>query len=148
MPTPDRRLTRGQLAARAGVNPETVRYYEQRGLLPAPPRSPGGYRLYTGETVRRLRFIKRAQELGFTLAEIHDLLSLRAGPSPTRADVRRRAQEKIEEIEAKLHDLTSMKQTLESLVRACHGDGPAEDCPIVQALDGTAPSPTPSTRLP
>ena len=85
-------LTIGHLAKEAGVNLETVRYYERRGLLPRPPRSPSGYRLFPAESRKRLRFIRRAQELGFSLREIRELLSLRLAHSTDGAAVRRRAE--------------------------------------------------------
>lgn len=131
-------LTRGQLARRAGIHPETVRYYEQRRLLPKPRRSARDYRLYDAEAVRRLHFIKRAQKLGFTLDEIGELLSLRATPEASHAEVRHHALEKIEAVEAKLRDLTRIKQTLKALVQACHEGGSDEACPILQALDFSA----------
>ena len=98
-------LTIGHLAKEAGVNLETVRYYERRGLLPRPPRSPSGYRLFPAESRKRLRFIRRAQELGFSLREIRELLSLRLAHSTDGAAVRRRAEAKLADIEAKLANL-------------------------------------------
>lgn len=136
---------RGQLARRAGIHPETVRYYEQRRLLPTPRRSASGYRLYDAETVRRLHFIRRAQELGFTLEETRELLSLRADPTTASAEVRERALEKIEAVEAKLRDLARIKETLEALVQACHAGGSGEACPILQALDLSASALHPPT---
>lgn len=128
-------LTIGRLAREAGVNLETVRYYERRGLLPRPPRSASGYRLFPVEAARRLRFIRHAQELGFSLAEIRDLLSLRVSPTAKRTDVRRRADAKIANIEAKIRSLESMKRTLRNLVNTCHGCGPVAECPILESLD-------------
>ena len=93
-------LTRGELAQQGRVNSETVRYYERRGLLPKPPRTPSGYRAFSSEAVRRVRFIKRAQGLGFSLKEIKALLTLRIDPRRSCGDVRTRAEAKIEEIEA------------------------------------------------
>jgi len=128
-------LTRGEVAERTGVNIETVRYYEQRGLIPAPSRSPAGYRKYTDDYVERIRFIKRAQELGFTLKEIVELLSLRVDPDSDRADVRRRAEAKTADIEEKILDLQRMRNALISLVATCDGCGPASDCPILDAME-------------
>lgn len=99
-------LTIGRLAKQAGVNLETVRYYERRGLLPRPPRSASGYRLFPAEAARRLRFIRRAQELGFSLKEIRELLSLRVSRTTTSAVIRTRAEAKVADIEAKIRSAT------------------------------------------
>ena len=128
-------LTIGRLARAVGVNLETVRYYERRGLLPKPPRSGSGYRLFPAEAKGRLRFIRRAQELGFSLGEIRELLSLRVAPTAKSADVRRRAQAKITDIEAKIRSLRSMKKALRELTQTCSGCGPVRDCPILESLD-------------
>lgn len=132
-------LSIGALAKQAGVNLETVRFYERRGLLPDPPRTESGYRMYPSEAVRRLRFIKRAQELGFSLNEIDELLALRSSPRGSSAEVRRRAEAKIEDIEAKLRTLQSMKRTLQKLASSCAGCGPASECPILESLDREKP---------
>lgn len=132
-------LTVGMAARRAGVRVATLHYYERRGLLPRAPRTSGNYRMYDEEAVRRLRFIKRAQELGFTLDEIGDLLSLRASPGAGCADVRRRAEDKIRDVDAKLRTLVSMREALADLVAACSGEGPVTDCPILDTLDREAP---------
>src|SRR5688572_27027868 len=95
-------LTIGQLAKRAGVNLETIRYYERRGLLSEPPRRASGYRQYRPDVVARIRFIKRAQELGFSLNEIHELLSLRVEAATVCSDVKQRAEAKVAEIEQKM----------------------------------------------
>ena len=131
-------LTIGKVARQAGVGIETVRFYEREGLLEQPTRRESGYRQYSEDVVARLKFIKRAKELGFTLKEIRDLLSLRIDPDATRADVRQRAQEKIADIEAKVRDLQRMKDALLRLTASCHGTGPLEGCPIIGALDGSA----------
>ena len=128
-------LTIGRLARAVGVNLETIRYYERRGLLPKPPRSGSGYRLFPAEAKRRLRFIRRAQELGFSLGEIRELLSLRVAPTAKSADVRRQAQAKITDIEAKIRSLQSMKKALRELTQTCSGSGPVRDCPILESLD-------------
>ena len=127
-------LTIGELAKRGGVNLETVRYYERRGLLPKPPRSSANYRLYPSDTVRRIRFIKQAQELGFTLKEINELLVLRLAPGSTQAKVRERAAAKVADIEEKISQLRSMKRALERLTATCCGDGAASECPILESL--------------
>ena len=129
-------LTIGQIARRAGVGVETVRFYERQGLLEEPERRESGYRQYTEEVVYRLRFIRRAKELGFTLKEIRELMAFRRDPSATRADVRQQAKAKIADIEAKIRDLQRMKEALHKLTASCRGHGPASGCPILEALDG------------
>ena len=128
-------MTRGKVALRAGVNVETVRYYEQRGLIPEPPRTASGYRQYTEDYVERIRFIKRAQELGFTLEEIKELLSLRVDPETDRGEVKQRAAAKIVDIEKKISDLERMKRQLKRLVTSCSGRGPTSECPILEAIE-------------
>lgn len=128
-------LTIGQLAKRADVGVETVRFYERQGLLAEPDRKPSGYRQYDEEVVQRLQFIRRAKELGFTLNEIKDLLSLRLDPSTTCADVKRRAEEKIDDIEAKVLTLQRMKKALVKVTNACRGRGALSECPILECLD-------------
>lgn len=127
-------MTRGEVADRAGVNRETVRYYEQRGLIPEPPRTDGDYRTYTEDYVERIRFIKRAQELGFTLNEIEELLTLRVDPEMDCGAVKQRAEAKIADVEAKIHDLERIRAALASLATACSGHGPTSDCPILEAM--------------
>ena len=128
-------LTIGHLAKEAGVNLETVRYYERRGLIPKPPRSQSGYRLYPAEAARRLRFIQRAKELGFSLREIKELLSLRVSPRTSRAEIQQRAEGKIADIRAKIQSLHSIEKSLRKLTKACGGCGPVSDCPILGSLD-------------
>lgn len=132
-------LTIGQVAKRAGVGVETVRFYEREGLLEEPIRRSSGYRQYAEDVVARLRFIRRAKELGFSLKEIGDLLALRIDPKATRADVRRQAEAKIADIEAKINDLQRMKSALEKLTVSCRGHGPVKGCPILEALDQSPP---------
>ena len=129
-------LSIGALAKEAGVNLETVRFYERRGLLPRPPRTESGYRMYPSEAVARLHFIKRAQELGFSLNEVEELLTLRLASRGTSAQVRRRAEAKVADIKAKIRTLTSMKRTLQKLTKACPACGPASECPILESLEG------------
>ena len=131
-------LTIGEVAKRSGVHVETLRYYERRGLVEEPPRSPSNYRAFPEETVRRVRFIKRAQELGFTLEEINDLLSLRAAPKARCGDVRQRAKTKLDDIDEKMRTLRRMKKALAGLVAQCSGRGPVTDCPILEAIDEKA----------
>jgi MerR family copper efflux transcriptional regulator len=128
-------LTIGHLAREAGINLETVRYYERRGLLPKPPRSASGYRLFPTDAARRLRFIRRAQELGFSLKEIRELLSLRVSRTTTSRDIRARAEAKIADIDAKIRSLESMKKTLRKLTNVCEGCVPVAECPILESLD-------------
>ncbi|GAC1529039.1 MAG: Hg(II)-responsive transcriptional regulator [Polyangiales bacterium] len=130
--------TIGALARDAGVHVETVRYYERRGLLKQPRRG-AGWRRYDEAALHALQFVKRAQELGFSLDEVADLLSLRSSSSErTCMRVRARAEAKLADIDAKLRDLASMRATLERLTRACPSDGPAGRCPILGAI-GAAP---------
>lgn len=125
----------GELAQRAGVNLQTVRYYERRGLLEDPRGRGAGYREYGEATLERLRFIKRAQELGFTLSEIGELLALRVDPTTTAGTVKARAAEKIVEIETKLRDLERIRHALVHLSGECRGGhGPVGDCPFLDAL--------------
>src|SRR5437899_6524201 len=114
-----RTMTIGQVARRAGVGVETVRFYERKGLLAEPARKASGYRQYEEGEVARLRFIRRAKELGFTLKEIADLLALRLGPDNTCAAVRQRAQAKLADIEARILDLQRIRQALIGLTASC-----------------------------
>lgn len=127
-------ITTSELAKQGGVNLQTIRYYERTGLLPKPPRSGSGYRQFSPDSVRRVRFIKRAQELGFSLKEIKELLALRIAPGSTRADVRKRAEAKIADIEGKVQHLRDMKKALVRLTDACCENGPASECPILESL--------------
>ena len=126
----------GAVANQAAVNIQTVRYYERRGLLAKPPRTESNYRLYSEDSVRRVRFVKRAQELGFSLKEIKELLALRINSRGTRSHVRERTEAKIADIEEKIRSLRAMKKTLTRLTAACcGGGGSVSDCPILEALD-------------
>ncbi len=127
--------TIGAVAKQANVHVETLRYYERRGLLAHPLRSVANYRLYPAETARRVRFIKHAQALGFSLKEIRELLALRAAPQARCADVRVRAEAKIAAIDVKIRALHAMKKALAKLVTECAGRSPITDCPILEALD-------------
>jgi MerR family mercuric resistance operon transcriptional regulator len=128
-------LSIGQVACQTGVGVETVRYYERRGLLEKPPRKGSGYRQYPPEAVLRLRFIKKAKEVGFSLKEIKELLSLRLDATATCEDVKGRAEAKILDIEQKIQGLQKMKQALTDLTAACSEDGPVSECPILQMLE-------------
>jgi len=125
----------GQAAALAGVSIQTMRFYERVGVLSAPSRRPSGYREYSEEAVRLIRFIKRAQQLGFSLDEAKALAELRHAPGRNRLVVRRRAQEKLAEINDRVHQLRAIRRALTSLIRdCCAGGGTA--CEILEALDG------------
>lgn len=128
-------FTTGQVAKHANVNIETIRYYERRGLIPEPPRRESGYRQYPHDTVGRIRFIKRAQELGFSLKEIQELLSLRLDPSTPAIEVRNKTEAKVRDIEAKIDTLQKMKHALLHLIHQCDGHGTVDDCPIIAALE-------------
>ncbi len=128
----------GEVAKQAGVNLQTIHYYERRGLLPRPPRTESNYRAYPAEAVLRVRFVKRAQELGFTLKEIKELLSLRAAPRTRCADVRERAETKVRDIDDKVRTLQAMRRALTKLIGECSGSGPVSQCPILEALDSEA----------
>ncbi|HEY9478555.1 MAG TPA: heavy metal-responsive transcriptional regulator [Gemmatimonadaceae bacterium] len=133
-------LTIGELAGAVGVNVQTVRYYERRGLLPKPKRRASGYREYLTSDVARLEFIRRAQALGFTLSEIQQLLALRVDPRTTPEDVHRHVEEKIAGVESKISDLTRISSALKKMAAACHTHGALGDCPFLEALeaeDGT-----------
>jgi MerR family mercuric resistance operon transcriptional regulator len=130
-----RLLKIGQVAAQGGVNLQTIRYYEREKLLPESPRLSSGYRVFSDDAVRRVRFIKRAQQLGFTLAEIRELLSLRVDSNSDRSAVRALAKRKISEIEQKIHTLEAMKIALRHLTDKCSGMGPASECPILESID-------------
>ena len=127
-------MTRGDVAERAGVSRETVRYYEKRELIPKPPRTAAGYRQYTDEYVERIQFVKRAQELGFTLKEINDLLSLQADPAISSSQVKQQAEEKVANVDEKIRDLRRIKDALTSLLASCDGNQPTADCPIMEAM--------------
>src|SRR6266436_1454834 len=126
-------LTIGQLAKQASVKSTTVRYYERRGLLLAPSRSVAGYRLYPDESLRRLRFIKHAQDLGFTLKEIIDLLAL-TGMKRSSADVCALTRTKISSVDDKIRQLKALKKQLQHLTASCTRKGTAEDCVIMKRL--------------
>ena len=128
-------LTIGRLAAQAEVHVETVRYYERRGLMPAPPRLESGYRAYPPESLTRIRFIKSAQALGFTLEEIKHLLALRMHADSNCEQVRRQAEQKLTEIAQKIEMLRHLQQALTNLAAACVQDGPQGECPILEALE-------------
>lgn len=123
--------TIGKLAQAAGVNIETIRYYQRIGLITEPPRPASGYRLYPSDTVDRLHFIQRAKELGFTLVEIAELLKLDQGNCKETRDL---ALHKLEAIQGRIRDLESMQKVLQALVDSCKDTDTSQACPIIQAL--------------
>lgn len=129
-------LTRGQLARRCGIGPETIRFYERRGLIPKVPRSSGGYRCFDQHAVDRLVFIRRAKELGFSLPEIGELLALHDDPGGDRGEVKTITTAKLREIEAKIEALERMRSVLAELAAQCSGHGTVSGCPIIEALAG------------
>lgn len=140
-------LTIGALAKRAGVGVETVRFYERRGLVRRPPRTRSGYRSYPEEAVRRIRFIRNAQALGFTLQEVKDLLELRVAAGTSCAAVRSRASAKVADVKKRLADLDRIRVALERLIAVCPGRGALADCTILEALDSAGVG-VPGSRTP
>lgn len=128
-------LSSGQVAEHAGIGVEALRFYERKGLVPEPPRSRNGYRRFPPETVGRIRFIRRAQEVGFSLRETAELLALRVDPEVDCADVRRRALAKLREVEEKIRDLERVRVTLSDLADACVHRQASAECPILEALE-------------
>jgi MerR family mercuric resistance operon transcriptional regulator len=129
-------VTIGKIAKEAGVGIETVRFYERQGLIDPPPRTDSGYRLYPADTVAKIRFIRNAKQLGFSLKEIAELLTLHDAPNATKGEVKQRTQAKIAEIETKIMELTRMKKILTDLAASCSGQGSLEGCPIMKAMEG------------
>ncbi|MEP7293268.1 MAG: heavy metal-responsive transcriptional regulator [Chloroflexota bacterium] len=128
-------MTRGELARYGQVNPETIRYYERSGLLPLPARSESNYRLFAPAAAQRIRFIKRAQAVGFSLDEIRTLLDLKFGADATCGDVRGMVDTKIEDIDHKIAALQAMRDELSVLFEECPGgDRPTEECPILESF--------------
>jgi len=130
-------LTIGKLAEQAGVTIETIRYYQRKGLLREPDKPFSGYRQYPRDAIARIRFIKRAQQCGFTLREIAELLSLDSGHCE---DVRKMAELKRQQIDAQIHDLTALLDVLDRLVEGCREDSSTEQCSLIEALAGQSDS--------
>ena len=128
-------LTIGKLAERCGVHLETIRYYEREGLMLPPPRKSSGHRAYPPPAVRRLRFIKRAQELGFSLSEIRELLALRLDPDQLCTEVIQQIETKTQEVEAKISHLKVIRRALVKLKASCDGRCHRSECPILESLD-------------
>ena len=126
-------MRRGELAQRSGCNIETVRFYEKQGLLPAPPRTAGGHRDYAQEHLRRLTFIRRSRELGFTLGEVRGLLGLVDGGDWTCGEVREMTLEHLGDVRRKIADLQKLALILGDMAAQCDG-GAVPECPIVEAL--------------
>jgi Cu(I)-responsive transcriptional regulator len=129
----------GEVAQRAGVNVQTLRYYERRGLLPNPTRRPSGYREYTADMVGLVRFIKRAQELGFSLRDVGELIELRQNPYRSDAAVRAVAVRKVTDIAGRIRRLAAMQKALEQLIAACECAGATRACSIIEALNDDPP---------
>lgn len=129
-------MTISRAADRVGVGVETIRFYERRGLIKQPRRPVGGYRIYDIDVVERIRFIRQAQELGFSLREIRELLSLRADPAADCRDVRAQAMAKREEVDRKLGQLRHIRAALDALIATCPGGGALRACTIIDALAG------------
>ncbi len=127
-------LKTGELAKMAGVNKETIRFYEQKGLLSEPVRTSGGYRQYTQNEVSRLIFIRNAKSLGFSLSEIMELLAIADGSIDRCGDVRKIAEDKLDHINTQLHHLQSLKSTLTNLVDQCAQTSSIHHCPIIESL--------------
>ncbi len=131
------RMTIGKAAREAGVGVETIRFYERKSLIEQPLKpQDAGFRVYPEETVHRIRFIRQAQELGFSLREIEDLLSLRADPKTDSGDVRERARAKVTEVNRKIVELERIRSALEALIAACPGGGALRACSIMDAFEG------------
>ena len=126
----------GRVAKESGVSLQAIRYYERQGLLSPMARTEAGYRIFQSDTARRIRFIRRAQELGFSLTEIKDLLFLRADANTTQAEIRKRAEIKLSDVALKIRHLQSIQASLTLLTNSCDGCGAVEDCPILENLDG------------
>lgn len=139
MKTTARRFLKiGELAKEAGVNLQTVYYYERRGILPPTDRMESGYRLYDEGAIKKLRFIKSAQALGFSLAEISSLLNLRVGPSARCGAALKKAEAKLREVETKIESLERLRRTLRGLISDCRGRKKTDACPILSSLEDKA----------
>lgn len=142
-----RGMTISQVATAAGVGVPTIRYYERRLLVQEPRRTPSGYREYPSDTVRLIRFIKRAQDLGFTLDEIEGLIALRAGNGRRRDDVRQLAESRVRDIDRKLEQLQAMRAALVTLLETCACEQTKPTCPILEAFDDLTVAVEPERRV-
>ncbi len=127
----------GAVAAQAGVNIRTLRFYEREGVIPSPERKPSGYRIYPAETVALVRFVKRAQMLGYTLSEVKELLALRQGGGGACADVQRNAAEKLAGVEARIRELQAIARALTKLLSSCAEPHHSHVCQLLEALDAS-----------
>jgi MerR family transcriptional regulator, mercuric resistance operon regulatory protein len=127
-----------EVAAQAQVNTQTLRYYERRGLLPEPKRSPSGYRSYTGDAVRLVRFVKRAQQLGFTLKDVEELLHLAGGGPASCEEAKSTALARITDLEQRIEELVGMRDALVRLVQTCDQPRRERDCPILHDIETAA----------
>lgn len=130
----------GELATQGGVNLETIRYYEQEGLMRRPKRTSSGHRAYASGDVLRLRFIKRSQALGFTLTEIKELLAIKVTPNKPCIDVVHQIESKALEVKAKIAHLQAIERTLKNMKASCEGRCAVSECPILESLDSDFPS--------
>jgi MerR family copper efflux transcriptional regulator len=131
--TSPKHFTIGKLADQAGVGIDTVRFYERRGLLPKPQRTAAGYRLYDESSISRIRFVRRAKQLGFTLDEVEILLQLQ-DKGGRKAEVKSITTRKLAQIDAKIADLARMREVLTALASECSGQGSVSTCPIIEAM--------------
>ncbi|MFQ6008035.1 MAG: MerR family transcriptional regulator [Candidatus Zixiibacteriota bacterium] len=129
-----RKLHSSELAGLAGVNKETIRFYERKGLLPEPERTSSGYRIYTDDDLKRLQFIRNAQQLGFNLKEINELLEISDGKISGCAEVKKLAEMKVEFISAQIKSLSRLRRVLNDLIKQCSGKGGITHCPIIDSL--------------
>ena len=125
----------GEVAKAAGIGIDAVRFYEREGLIPEPARRPSGYRMYSPDVVLSLRFIRRAKELGFSLKEISELLSLETAAEATAADVRELAEAKLADIKERIRALQRMRRALQKATESCTGQGPMSGCSILRTLN-------------
>lgn len=131
-------LTIGQVAQKMGMGIETIRFYERKGLIADPPRKQSGYRQYEPDVLDRLAFIQQAKALGFSLGEIHELMSLRHRPDTSSRDIKKIATARLADIEQKIKVLRRMQRALKKLVDQCPGQGSINECPILEALVTTS----------
>jgi MerR family mercuric resistance operon transcriptional regulator len=129
-------FTRGDLARTTRCNIETIRYYEKTGLLPDPPRTDAGYRIYSAAHATRLRFILRARELGFSMEDIRGLMGLEDGAAPTCAEVKERTERHLADVRAKIADLKRIEKVLSATAARCSGED-VPDCPVLETLEGS-----------
>lgn len=128
-------LSIGQLAKETGVTVEALRFYEKQGLVAAPARTNAGYRQYPPDTVRRVKFIQHAKEVGFTLNDIAQLLALRQEPGTSCADIKLKATDKIKDVESKIRELQRIREALQRMVINCTSKSNLSECPILEELD-------------